>query len=241
MWGAYVGYNGAHQNYDGVGIYENGGSLGVVGMAYKENFFAGATINVGSMFGDANTMYGNDNFTMIMSGVAAKTGYNWELADGKFIIQPSIMAAYSFVKTLDYDNGANVHMSSQPLHAITIEPGLKFIGNLKGGWQPYAGASVVFNIMDRTHFMANDVTLPSLGVKPYAKYGVGLRKTWGERFSGFLQAFLMSGGRNGIGLQGGFKWAIGADGTGHITSKDASTPQMKKTTINLQNQKASAK
>lgn len=41
MWGVYGGYNGSHQAYDGVSIYQNGGTLGVVGMAYKGNFFTG--------------------------------------------------------------------------------------------------------------------------------------------------------------------------------------------------------
>ena len=207
-------------------------------MAYKDNFFVGATINGGMMAGEATTMYGYENFNMVMAGIAAKTGYNWELADGKFIIQPSIQTSYSFVNTFDYHNAAGVYLDSDALHAITIEPGIKFIGNLKGGWQPYAGLSGVFSIMDRTHFMANDVSLPMLSVSPYAKYGVGLRKTWGERFSGFFQMFVMSGGRNGFGMQGGFKWAIGADGTGHI-SKDAKNPELGKTKINLNNKKVS--
>jgi len=241
MWGAYVGYNGAHQNYDGVGIYENGGTFGLVGMAYKDNFFAGATVNAGIMAADASTMYGSEEFNMLTAGIAAKTGYNWELADGKFIIQPSLQTSYSFVNTFDYHNAAGVFVDAEPLHAITIEPGIKLIGNLNNGWQPYAGLSGVFTIMDRTHFRASDVSLPMLSVSPYAKYGIGVRKTWGERFSGFFQGFIMSGGRNGIGLQGGFKWALGADGTGHITSKDASTPELKKTTVNLQNKKASVK
>ena len=37
--GGYVGYNGSHPKYGGVSIYQNGGTLGLVGMAYKGNFF----------------------------------------------------------------------------------------------------------------------------------------------------------------------------------------------------------
>ena len=209
MWGAYVGYNGSHQNYDGISIYQNGGTLGLVGMAYKDNFFIGGTINAGASAGEASTMYGPDNFTMLMAGIAAKTGYNWELADGKFIVQPSLQLSYSFVNTFDYTNSAGVRIDSDPLNAIAIEPGIKFIGNLKKGWQPYAGVSVIINAMDKANFNANDVSLPSLSVNPYVKYGVGVRKTWGERFTGFFQTFITNGGRNGVGLQLGFRWAIG--------------------------------
>ena len=209
MWGAYVGYNGSHQNYDGISIYQNGGTLGLVGMAYKDNFFIGGTINAGASAGEASTMYGPDNFTMLMAGIAAKTGYNWELADGKFIVQPSLQLSYSFVNTFDYTNSAGVRIDSDPLNAIAIEPGIKFIGNLKKGWQPYAGVSVIINAMDKANFNANDVSLPSLSVNPYVKYGVGVRKTWGERFTGFFQTFITNGGRNGVGLQLGFRWTIG--------------------------------
>lgn len=121
--------------------------------------------------------------------------------------------SYSMVNTFDYTNAAGVRINSDPLNAIQIEPGLKFIGNLKNGWQPYAGVSVVWNIMDKTQFMANDVSLPELSVKPYVKYGLGVKKTWGERFTGFLQTFFTNGGRNGVGIQAGCRWALGNEKT----------------------------
>ena len=209
MFGVYLGYNGSHQAYDGISIYQNGATLGLVGMAYKDNFFAGLTANVGSNIANADTMYGTDDFTLLMSGIAAKTGYNWELANGKFIIQPNYMMSYSFVNTFDYTNSAGVRITQDPLHAITFEPGVKFIGNLNNGWQPYAGVSVVWNVMDKTQFQASDATLPELSVKPFVKYGVGVRKTFGERLTGFFQSFFTNGGRNGVGFQAGLRWTLG--------------------------------
>ncbi len=249
-WGAYVGYNGAHQNYDGVGIYENGGTIGLTGEVYKDNFFAGATVNGGLMGAEASTMYGNETFGMVNAGASIKTGYNAELADGKFIVQPNVQTSYSMVDTFNYHNAANVNVHSDALHAITVQPGVKFIGNLPNGWQPYADASVVMNFMDKTNFTANDTVLPALSVKPYAKYGFGVRKTWGDRMSGNLQCYIMNGGRNGFGMQGGFKWAIGKDGsasskTSSKTSSNYSAghsivtpniPEQKETTYNLSNQ-----
>ena len=211
MFSFYAGYNGSHQAYNGVSMYQNGGTLGVVGMAYKGNFFTGLTANVGANVGEANTMFGHEDFAMLMTGVASKTGYNFELAHGKFIIQPSFLMSYSFVNTFDYTNAAGVGVSSDPLHAIQLEPGIKFIANLKNGWQPYLGVSMVWNIMDRTQFMANNVSLPSLSVDPYVKYGVGVRKTWGERLVGYFQTYLTNGGRNGVGLQCGFRWTLGKE------------------------------
>ena len=226
IWSVYGGYNGSHQAYDGIGIYQNGGTLGVVGMAYKGNFFTGLTANTGASVGEAQTGFGQDNFTMLMAGVASKSGYNIELADGKLIIQPNFTMSYSFVNTFDYHSAAGVSISSDPLHAIHLEPGIKLIGNLKNGWQPYGSVSMIWNIMDNTQFMANQVSLPELSVKPFVKYGVGVRKSWGERFTGFFQTYITNGGRNGVGLQLGFRWMLGNKSSNKkITSH---TPQNKK-------------
>ena len=242
MWGAYVGYNGSHQNYDGISIYQNGGTLGLLGMAYKGNFFTGLTINAGASGVEASTMYGNEDFAMLMAGIASKTGYNWELFNGKFIIQPSMLMSYSFVNTFDYKNAVGVNVDSDPLHAIQLQPEIKFIGNLKNGWQPYASVAMIWNIMDDTNFKANDVSLPELSVKPYVKYGVGVRKTWGERLTGFFQTYVTNGGRNGVGLQAGFTWAFGGGKDKKADEKKIQkslnkTPELKKTEIVLNGKK----
>ena len=155
--------------------------------------------------------------------------------DGKFIIQPSLQTSYTFVNTFDYKNAAGVNIDSDALHAIQIEPGIKFIGNLKNGWQPYAGVSFVYNIMDRTHFRANDISLPNLSINPYVRYGLGVRKTWGEKCTGFFQTYFTNGGRNGVGLQAGFRWAIGKDSSNEVGK--GSTPELKPTKITLNNKK----
>ncbi len=235
MWGVYGGYNGSHQAYDGVSIYQNGGTFGAVGMAYKGNFFTGLTANVGASAGEASSMFGHEDFAMLMSGVASKTGYNWELANGKFIIQPSLLMSYSFINTFDYRNAAGVSIDSDPLHAIQLEPGIKFIGNLKNGWQPYLGVSVVWNIMDRTHFQANNVALPNLSIDPFVKYGVGVRKSWGERFTGFFQTYITNGGRNGVGLQAGFRWTLGKSEPKQQSKVSGKIPELPKTQIKLSN------
>ena len=204
----YGAYNGSNQNYDGITMIQNGGSLGVSGVWYKGNFFSGLTANVGANSGEANSMYGKDHFTTLATGVASKTGYNFELANGKFIIQPNYLMSYSFVNTFDYTNAAGVKISSDPLNAIQIAPGVKLIGNLKNGWQPYLGVQMVWNIMDRTRFKANNVELPNMSVDPYIQYGAGVQKKVGDRFTGFGQAMMRNGGRNGIALQFGFRWSL---------------------------------
>ena len=205
----YAGYTGSHQAYNGVSIYQNGGTFGASGAWYKGNFYTGLTANVGANVGEASSRFGNDNFTMLATGIASKTGYNFELAKGKFVIQPNYLMSYTFVNTFDYTNSQGVRIESNPLNAIQIAPGIKFIGNLKNGWQPYASVQMVWNILDKTEFKANNVSLPDMSVKPYIQYGVGVQKHIGERLTGFGQAMIRNGGRNGVALSFGFRWALG--------------------------------
>lgn len=202
-------YHGSHQAYNGVDIWQNGGSIGGVATAYKGNFWTGVTANIGASAAQASHMYGNDDFPILMTGAAWKSGYNWGLMDNKLIIQPSYMMSYTMVNVFDYTNSAGVRVTQDPLHAIEIIPGLRIIGNLGNGWQPYLGVNMTWNIMDKTKFYANDVALSELAVKPYIEYGVGLMKRKGDRFTGFGQAMIRNGGRNGIALTLGLRWALG--------------------------------
>ncbi|MBO6271427.1 autotransporter outer membrane beta-barrel domain-containing protein, partial [bacterium] len=209
QFSAYIGYNGSTQDCLGQSIDQNGGTLGVMETWYKGNFFTALTANVSGNFADASTDIGKERMAMLMSGVASKTGYNFEFKKGKFIIQPSILISYSYVQTFGHKNGLGNHVSSNSLHALQVAPGIKFIANLKNGWQPYIGVNMRWNIMDKASFNLQDVSLPSLSVKPYVEYGIGLQKRWGERFTGYGQAMIRNGGRNGVMLSIGFRWAIG--------------------------------
>ena len=209
---AFVGYNGNHMSYDGISMNQQGGTLGVTGTLYKGNFFTGLTLSAGASAAEANTMYGNDTFAMLTAGIANKTGYNWEIKGGKVIVQPSLYTGYTFVNTFDYTNAAGVRIDSDPLNTIQIIPGVKVIGNTKSGWQPYAGIDMVWNIYaGGNHVTASQTALPQLSVKPFVQYGVGIQKSWSDRFTAFFQTMLRNGGRNGIVLQAGFRWNIGKD------------------------------
>ena len=214
-WGTvttpYIGYNGSSQNYSGVSTTTNGGILGITKSFYHGNFYTALTVNAGASNGESHTMYGKENYTALMAGIGSKTGYNFEFNNGKFIIQPSMLMAYTYVNTFDYTNSAGVKISSDPLHSIQLHPSIKFMGNIGRGWQPYASVGMVWNILNETKFTANNVRLPEMSIKPYVEYGIGLQKRWNDKRSGFLQAMLRNGGRNGIALSFGFKWTLGKD------------------------------
>ena len=209
QFSAYIAYNGSTQDYTRQSIDQNGGTIGVMETWYKGNFFTSLTANVGANNAEANTDLGKERMVMLMAGIASKTGYNFEFKNGKFIVQPSVLLSYSFIQTLGHDNGIGHHVGSNPINAIQVAPGIKFIANLKNGWQPYIGVNMRWNIMDQASFNIPDVTLPTLSIRPYVEYGIGVQKRWGDRFTGYGQAMIRNGGRNGVMLSIGFRWAIG--------------------------------
>ena len=211
VWTGYLGYNGVNQRYYGMNLTQNGGLIGGTLTLYKGNFFNATTFSVGADVSDNTNMYGHENVVMLLGGLGNKFGYNLEINDGKVILQPSLFLNYSFVNTFDYNNAAGVRIKAEPLHSIQIAPGIKLIANTKGGWQPYIGISMAWNILDKSNVSANGVRLPEMSIKPYVQYGVGIQRKFQEKYTAFGQAMVQSGGRNGVAITLGFKWMLGKD------------------------------
>ncbi len=208
----YMGYNGSQIRYNGNDTTMNGGLLGLTETFYKGNFWTALTATAGAGVAESRTMYGKEDSTMLMAGLGSKTGYNFEFKEGKYILQPIMFLSYTFVNTFDYTNAAGVRINSDPMHTIQLNPSLRFITNTKNGWQPYASVGMVWNLMNETSATANGVKLPEMHTKPYVEYGVGIQKRMKDKFTAFGQAMIRNGGRNGIALTAGFRWALGREG-----------------------------
>lgn len=206
---AYVGYLGSNQNYDQVGVSQNGALVGLAENLVNGNNFLTLMAHVGSSMGIANTRWGNDYFNSIFAGAAAKGGHNFEIKEGEYIVQPTLMLAYTYTYTPTYNTASGIEMTSKPLNAMQVAPGLRLIKNMRHDkGQVYLVGNFVYNIMDNTKFSANDVQLPELSIAPYIEYGIGYQRVWRERFAGFFQTLLRGGGRNGVAFMFGLRWAI---------------------------------
>ena len=208
IYGAYAGYNGSHQAWQGNGIYNNGGVLGLDTAFYKDKFFSAWTVNAGANSSEASTVDGRDNFAMLNTGIAQMSGYNLELLKRRLILQPAFLASYSFINTFNYTTSSNVRINAEPLHALQLEPRIKLIGNFKKYLQPYLCVSVVWNVIDHAKFQANDVYLPNISTEPFVQYGAGMQKRYGDRVTGFFETLIRNGGRNGIALLFGIRISI---------------------------------
>lgn len=211
VFSAHISYLGSHQTFAGNSIVQNGGNIGLTGTLYKGNFFTGLSAVTGASAAEANTIYGSETFPVFTAGVANKTGYNIEFKDGRFIFQPSLLLSYTYVNTFNYTNAADVQIAGDGLHALQLNPNLRFIANTRTGWQPYLTFGVNWNVMNDSQYMANTAALPELSVKPYFQYGIGVQKLMGKNFTGYAQVVLRNGGRNGIAANAGFKYLLGRE------------------------------
>ncbi len=209
----YVGYNGSQLRYGGGDTTMNGGVLGLTQSFYKGNFWTALTLSAGASVGQTTNAYGNEDFTTLLAGVGSKTGYNFEFKEGKYIIQPIWFMSYTMGKTFDYTSASGVRINADPMHSILLNPNIRFIANTKNGWQPYASVGMVWNAMNVSNVTADNVKLPNSSIKPYIEYGVGVQRRFKDNFIAFGQAMIRNGGRNGIALTAGFRWALGKDKT----------------------------
>jgi hypothetical protein len=206
-YSAYGGYMGGKQKFEGQSVSQNGGQVGLAGFLSKEKFFTGLTVNFGASNSSADTMYGHENFVTLLSGIASKTSYDLNVY-GNFIIQPSLLMSYSYIKTLDYKTAAHVDIESNPLNVFQITPGAKLIAQLPYNWQPYIGVQMVWNKFDETRFKAQKEKLPNFELDSYVSYGVGVQKSFGENLSGYAQVDFRNSGRKGINGNLGIKYRI---------------------------------
>ena len=207
--GLYVAYNGSYQHFDGVSMQQNGGGIGVSGMAYKDNFYAGVLL--GGSLSDVRTKTdsGHEHSSMLGANLAAKAGYAWEFGSrGQWLLEPEMLASYTFIDMPSYNNQDGVRIHTEPLQAITLQPQVRIVGRSFSWGQPYAQVAFATNLMDKTKFEAEGIDLPEFSVKPYMKYGLGVRQVWLGQWNCFLQTYVTTGGVRDIGVQAGISHAL---------------------------------
>ena len=210
---AYVGYNGAHQHFNGVSMYQNGGQIGAMGTAYKGDFLTSLLVYGGGYANDMNVnnaAFGSASDTTgnWFAGVASKTAYNFHLAKD-FIFQPTALVSYNMFGNQNWhSNFGAMGMNAGFMNGINIAPGMNLIWQKKT-WSLYATVQYMYNIMGGVDGRAGNVTLDGVRMRHgYLEYGIGATKTFKDRLTSYFQITLRNVGRTGIGFQFGLNWKI---------------------------------
>lgn len=210
---AYVAYNGAHQHFNGVSMYQNGGQIGAMGTAYKGDFLTSLLVYGGGYANDMNVnnaAFGSASDTTgnWFAGVASKTAYNFHLAKD-FIFQPTALVSYNMFGNQNWhSNFGAMGMNAGFMNGINIAPGMNLIWQKKT-WSLYATVQYMYNIMGGVDGRAGNVTLDGVRMRHgYLEYGIGATKTFKDRLTSYFQITLRNVGRTGIGFQFGLNWKI---------------------------------
>ena len=198
------GYQGSFQSYDNVKNYQNGGVGGYMANLYKNNFFASGVVMAGGAsieVKDAGKYNRDMSYGMYDVGGAARIGYNVGLGD-HWLFQPMLTTSYTYISGIDKHNDRGEHVEMKGTNTIQIAPGFKLVGNYNG-WQPYVLFDYTWPLIAKTVADVNNIGLPDIGLRSYVEYGAGFRKNVGDTFTGYAEAVMRNGGRNGVSLQGG--------------------------------------
>lgn len=227
---AYIGYNGAHQTFNGVGMYQNGGQGGFMG-TFMKNDFIGSVVAYGGGYNNEMSVAGNtDRAGNWFAGTAAKLAYNFHPTK-HFTIQPTAFMSYNIFGRQNWgtDYGA-MSMNSGLLNGINVAPGLNFI-YARESWSVYATFQYMYNINDQVGGRAGNVDLASVKMEHgYIQYGLGVTKTWKDRLNSFFQIVFRNGGRTGVGFQLGLNYTFDWFSPKSNKTPKANASQIKKTT-----------
>lgn len=227
---AYIGYNGAHQTFNGVGMYQNGGQGGLMGTFMKDNFI-GSVVAYGGGYNNEMSVAGNtDRAGNWFAGTAAKLAYNFHPTK-HFTIQPTAFMSYNIFGRQNWGTDfGSMSMNSGLLNGINVAPGMNFI-YARESWSVYATFQYMYNINDQVGGRAGNVDLASVKMEHgYIQYGVGVTKTWKDRLNSFFQIVFRNGGRTGVGFQLGLNYTFDWFSPKSNKTPKANASQIKKTT-----------
>lgn len=202
---------GSRENFNTTSSVDTLGNIGLTGAFFKKKFFMAVTGAAGGDYTHDAVGLGEQTFSLFITSAALKTGYNFEFKQGKYILQPNFLGDYIYALSSDFISSDGQSVTSNPLNAIHISPGVKLIGNFKGGWQPYLSISETWTLMDTPIFFKNGVIQPRVSIDPYVEYGGGIQRKWKDRYTSFGQILFRGGGRNGVSFYFGFRYAFGKD------------------------------
>lgn len=227
---AYIGYNGAHQTFNGVGMYQNGGQGGLMGTFMKDNFI-GSVVAYGGGYNNEMSVAGNtDRAGNWFAGTAAKLAYNFHPTK-HFTIQPTAFMSYNIFGRQNWGTDfGSMSMNSGLLNGINVAPGMNFI-YAKETWSVYATFQYMYNINEQVGGRAGNVDLASVKMEHgYIQYGLGVTKTWKDRLNSFFQIVFRNGGRTGVGFQLGLNYTFDWFSPKSNKTPKASASQIKKAT-----------
>ena len=202
IFASYIGGELKDGDYDNK-VKQNGGYAGVRANWYIGKFFVNAIADYGVLTNTADTNSDSADFNSQVIGLAARLGYNFEVVNKSFTIQPSVGVTGKYIITDDFDTVSG-DTKIDDISNITVEPGLKLAKTLGKCWILSAEGKYVVEEVNGD-IKVNDILLPEMSYDNYASFGFGIEKIWGYTVL-HLKANRTIGGRDGVILNAGIEF-----------------------------------
>lgn len=202
----FVGYNGAHQSFNGVSAYQNGGQAGFMGTFMKNNYISSHTIYGGGYYNEMHVDYVKDDTASWFWGTAHRFAYNWNIKR-HVILQPTAFLSYNMLGKQNFHSEfGDMGMRAGMLNGINIAPGLNLI-YMKDDWSLYGGVQYMWNINEQVSGRAGNVYIPNMNMRHgFIQYGIGGTKNIKDDLAAYGQVMFRNGGRTGVAFQVGLQY-----------------------------------
>lgn len=193
----YLGYLRGNQEYDDNKIENDGGYFGASGFVERNNIFAALTANIGFASNDAKNKYGKDSYDNYWFALSTKFGYNYNIGNSGYSLEPSLYLSYIFVNADSYNSKSGVRIGQENLNSFQVAPSLKLSKIFKKDLSLSIKAKYVVELVNDLDVKADNILLPELTDDPFIEYGLSLDKKIKDIFSLNLELNRRDGGRRG--------------------------------------------
>ena len=179
------------EDYEDDKLSSKNGFAGLRGNWYIGKLFFGAVLDYGYLaqkveIKDEYEEYDND-FKIQSIGFSAKAGYNFEVAEKSFTIQPNVVFNSNYLLVEEYDmplDGPDytAKTKAEDTYNFAVAPGLKIAKTLGKCWIVTAEGKYVFVSSHGDLKYESDyeiIKFPDTYYKEYASCGIGIEKIWG--------------------------------------------------------------
>ena len=206
IFASYIGGELKDTEFDNK-VDQSGGYIGVRGNWYIGKLFFNGIIDYALIQNGADTAEDNVDFNSQVAGLAARVGYNFEVANKSFTIQPNFSMTGKYIMSDDYDTvveGDKKKMEIDNITNLTFEPGLKLIKNLGRCWiLTGEGRYVIENVSGDVKY--DSQVLPDTSYDNFTYLGLGIEKIWGYTVL-HLKGSKTFGGRDGYIINAGVEF-----------------------------------
>jgi len=193
-YGLFVSYVGSQLKEDDFGsdkLSQDSFFGGVRGIWYIDKLFFGAVLDYGYLANkvkyDAGGVDYSKDYNIQNIGFSAKAGYNFEVEERSFTIQPHLIFNSNYLIMDEYESYDPIFVEGNKLKAdniinMAIAPGVKLAKTLGQCWILSAEGKYFFVSSNGDIKIEDDYfvgTLPETYYKDYAILGLGIEKIWG--------------------------------------------------------------